>query len=136
MPLYDYRCPNCECRFELFRSIADSDLPETCCCGAVAERQISAPRVRGDIPAYDCPVTGKRIEGRKAHRENLARTGSRVFEPGEREAAARRRKASDEALERSVGDTVEAAIHQMPSRERDYLAAELQSGVSVDLIRQ
>jgi putative FmdB family regulatory protein len=21
MPLYDYRCPNCECRFELFRSV-------------------------------------------------------------------------------------------------------------------
>lgn len=38
-----------------------------------------------DIDGYTCPVSGKWIEGRAAHRENLKRTGCRIFEPGERE---------------------------------------------------
>lgn len=43
------------------------------------------PHLVSDYEAYECPVTGKMIEGRAAHRENLKRTGCRLFEPGERE---------------------------------------------------
>jgi hypothetical protein len=48
---------------------------------------ISSKRVHvvSDINGYTCPVTNKWVEGRAAHRENLKRTGCRVFEPGERE---------------------------------------------------
>jgi hypothetical protein len=41
--------------------------------------------VARDYEGYNCPVTGNWIEGRAAHRENLKRTGCRVFEPGELE---------------------------------------------------
>lgn len=41
--------------------------------------------IQSDISSYDCPVTGKIVEGRKAHRENLKQTGCRILEPGERQ---------------------------------------------------
>lgn len=45
----------------------------------------SAPpaSVLRDYESYNCPITGKLIEGRKAHRENLEKHGCRIFEPGE-----------------------------------------------------
>lgn len=51
-----------------------------------------APYVSSDYDAYDCPVTGKMVEGRAAHRENLKRTGCRILEKGEKEHAAKRRE--------------------------------------------
>lgn len=42
-------------------------------------------QIAKDYEGYDCPVTGKWIEGRYAHKENLKRQGCRVFEPGELE---------------------------------------------------
>ena len=41
------------------------------------------PYIRSDLPAYVSPVTGKRIEGRAARREDLARTGCREVDPSE-----------------------------------------------------
>tara|TARA_R110000787_G_C13367192_1_gene440537 strand:+ start:883 stop:1206 length:324 start_codon:yes stop_codon:yes gene_type:complete len=46
----------------------------------------ATPKVIGDYAAYECPVTGSVIEGRRAHTENLKRTGCRLLEPGEKEA--------------------------------------------------
>lgn len=43
------------------------------------------PQISADYEAYDCPVTGEIIEGRRAHRENLKKQGCRILEPGERE---------------------------------------------------
>lgn len=51
-----------------------------------------AAYVSSDYEAYDCPVTGKMIEGRAAHRENLKRTGCRILEKGEGRDAERTRK--------------------------------------------
>jgi hypothetical protein len=39
-----------------------------------ARSDMPMPRVIGDYAAYECPVTGKMIEGRKAHQENLIAT--------------------------------------------------------------
>lgn len=47
-------------------------------------RPIGNPQLSRDYGAYASPVTfGKMIEGRAAHREELARSGSRVMEKGE-----------------------------------------------------
>jgi len=46
-------------------------------------RPRSGPILLRDYSAYDCPVTGKIIEGRAAHAENLARHGCRLLEKGE-----------------------------------------------------
>jgi hypothetical protein len=43
------------------------------------------PQVSGDFAAYDCPITGKSIEGRVAHEENLRRHDCRILETGEKE---------------------------------------------------
>jgi hypothetical protein len=45
-----------------------------------------APAVFGDLPGYESPVTGKWIEGRRARREDLKRTGCRPYEGREQEA--------------------------------------------------
>lgn len=44
---------------------------------------VAAPYVRGDLPSYVSPVTGKPVEGRRARREDLARSGCREVEPSE-----------------------------------------------------
>ncbi len=49
----------------------------------VMRSHLAAPRVMSDYEAYECPVTGKGIEGRRAHKENLKHTGCRLLEKGE-----------------------------------------------------
>ena len=44
------------------------------------ENRPQSAYVQPDIPGYESPVTGKWIEGRKARREDLRRTGSRPYE--------------------------------------------------------
>ena len=46
---------------------------------------LTSPRIVSDYAPYECPVTGKIIEGRAAHEENLKRTNCRLLEPGEKE---------------------------------------------------
>lgn len=59
--------------------------------------------VAKDYEAYECPITGKMIEGRSAHRENLKKHGCRVFEPGEREQFIRDRpKEIERDIERTA----------------------------------
>jgi hypothetical protein len=67
---------------------------------------IAAPAVFGDLPGYESPVTGKWVEGRRARREDLKRTGSRPWEGMEvekREAAkvqAERDRKTDQLAEK------------------------------------
>lgn len=44
-----------------------------------------APAVFGDLPGYQSPVTGLWVEGRRARREDLKRTGCRPYEGFEQE---------------------------------------------------
>lgn len=49
-------------------------------------RQASlAPAIWDDLPGYTSPVTGQWVEGRRARREDLVRTGSRPYEGFEQE---------------------------------------------------
>ena len=41
------------------------------------------PYVRGDLPTYISPVTGKPVNGRRERREDLARSGCREVDPSE-----------------------------------------------------
>lgn len=138
MPLYDYRCPFCGSRREVMLKLAELEAAEVHClkCDQPTVRQLSAPRVSVDYPGYNCPVTGKWIEGRRAHIENLAATGCRVLEPGEKEGTARARKESDQALDRAVDDHVEQTIHSMDTRKRERLIAEVQGGIDATFVRQ
>ena len=68
-----------------------------------------APRIVGDYAPYECPVSGKVIEGRKAHEENLKATGCRLLEPGEKEDNARtatRSAAAEDKMRNAVIDNI------------------------------
>ena len=136
MPLYSYKCPTCARRRDIFKPIAQLDRREECAnCGFPMNRQLSAPMVKGDYPGYACPITGKWIEGRRAHEENLKKHGCRVLETGETESAKRTWAAEDTALETAVESTVEEFVETLPTAKKEQLAAEIQSGLDVELTR-
>jgi putative FmdB family regulatory protein len=137
MPLYEHQCGYCGARRDVMLKIAELDLTPALCtrCGQPMARLLSAPAVLGDYEAYDCPITGARIEGRRAHEENLAKHGCRVRETGETEEFMRRRKTDEERLDKAVGETAEAAVHEMPTRKREQLISEVQAGADVSYSR-
>lgn len=114
MPTYDYSCPACGYRDEFLRKLAQLETPLECPkCGEVMARQVSMPMVRGDYEAYDCPITGNRIEGRKAHQENLKRHGCRLLEPGETRDYIKATEKRQQDTEREVERIVEKTAHEM-----------------------
>jgi hypothetical protein len=66
-----------------------------------------------DYEVYRCPVTDKPIEGRRAHSENLKRTGCRLLEKGEKEQNMRDRADADRKLERTVDMAVEKTASEL-----------------------
>lgn len=142
MPLYTYRCPNCGKQTDMFLKMSESDAPQLWkhdCISPVPtylEKVITAARVVTDYPGYECPITGNWIEGRVAHRENLARHNCRVFETGEMENTRRMQEKLDKDMERQVDATVDQFIAELPSAKRDRLAAEMDAGLDVQYTRQ
>ena len=134
MPMYQFRCTEGH-TFDRLVPLAQFDEPQTCSCGAPASRVIVAPAIRTDYPGYTCPVSGKWIEGRAAHRENLARTGCRVLEPGETSALTSRQQSSEAALEAALDSTAEELIANLSSRDKERLAAEMDAGLSTEVVR-
>lgn len=114
MPLYEYQCERGHVTTEL-RSVAHMHDPVDCpACGFPARRAIiTPPRVFGDLPGYESPATGRWIDGRRARAEDLARSGCRPYESGEREELVRRQAANDRAAERAVDEAVERSIHEL-----------------------
>lgn len=135
MPLYNYNCGCGKC-FSAWAPMAESASPALCPrCNQLAPRGVSAPRISSDYAGYTCPVSGKWIEGRAAHEENLRRTGCRILEPGETESSKATRAREDADLDRSVEETVEKLFDAMPSDKRERLGAELESGVTATVER-
>jgi len=134
MPIYEYKC-ECGNRTDKFLKLEDYDKPQRCKCGAWMVKQFSAPMIRGDYQPYNCPITGKLIDGRKAHRENLARHGCRVLETGEREQVERFRKSSEAALDKAVDSTAEEFMAKLPARKAEQLVAEIQGGLTAEIVR-
>lgn len=136
MPMYDYRCNSCGRVFDVLKPIAELDNAQQCVCASYdTQRLLSAPHISPDYAPYDCPITGKRIEGRKAHFENLRKHGCRVLEPGETEQSRQWARQEDAKFEAGIGETVERFIEQLPTRKREILAAELQSGLTAEVVR-
>lgn len=64
----------------------DGELTLVAVDGKYLERQESeTPAVFGDLPGYESPVTGQWVEGRRARREDLLRSGCRPWEGLEQE---------------------------------------------------
>jgi hypothetical protein len=79
-----------------------------------------APDVMPDLPGYESPIDGRWIEGRKARREDLRRSGSRPWEGLEQEKKAAQ-KVQDENS-RQLDQLAERMAHrawdQAPERIR------------------
>lgn len=106
MPLYDFKCP-CGKVQTCFRRYEDRDEGEACGCGCVANRIPTVPMIARDYEGYTSPATGKWVEGKKQHLEDLKRSGCRLFEPGEREhflkkGLAEHRKESEKLVDQAV----------------------------------
>lgn len=72
------------------------------------------PMIVRDYEAYECPVTGKMIEGRHAHSENLKRTDCRILEKGEKEDKQKNaRKEVDAKLDKAVDKAVDEVARDL-----------------------
>jgi hypothetical protein len=75
---------------------------------------LPAPQISLDYQSYDCPVTGRMIEGRRAHRENLKLHNCRVLEPGETAQHRRERpKQKAAALDRAIDECAHEATREL-----------------------
>jgi len=136
MPLYDYECRSCGHKSSKLIKLADYEKEQLCgVCSHTLQRIIGAPRVQGDYATYLCPITNKPIEGRVAHRENLKRHGCRVFEAGEKEEMLANKKLREAKEERAVDETVERTIAAMPTKKKEVLFNEVQSGITATVER-
>lgn len=79
--------------------------------------------VIGDLPGYQSPVTGLWVEGRRARREDLKRTGSRPFEgiAQERKEAARQEAYREQRIDAHLTKTAHEVLNHMPRHKRDIL---------------
>lgn len=113
MPMYEYRCASGCGVFTSYKKLADYKQAQQCACGAEAEKVISKPMIAVDYPAYQSPATGKWVEGKKAHLEDLKQSGCRIFEPGEREDAKRRSVEAEVKLDKFVDTSVEKSFAEL-----------------------
>ncbi len=134
MPMYDCLC-SAGHRFERMIKLADFADIIVCDCQMPAKRLISKPRISVEDVGYDCPISGKWIGSKRDHEENLRANDCHVYETGEREESMRRRSAADDSFERSVDETVERVIDQMPGDKREKLANELLAGADLSVDR-
>ena len=133
MPKYDYVCAAGHLT-ERVTTIAAYQKQITCDCGREALRCITeAPVgfVKGNLPAYACPITGNIIDGRKAHEENLARHGCRILETGERENVIKQKAREEAAFDAAVEATAEEFVAKLPTAKLEQLGRELESGADV-----
>ena len=126
MPLYAYRCLAGH-KFDPFLKLKDYDQPQTCECNSPATKQLSAPMIQVDFPAYVSPASGKYITSRAERREDLKATGCVDYEPSLKEEQEKRYASEDAAIEKQVDEHIEREIINMPIEKREKLAAEVES---------
>lgn len=137
MPLFDWRCPTGHI-FEAYQPSDRLDSTMACLqCKAMADKVfLKAPLgfVRGDVH-YESPLDGRPITSYQAHVNELARGDCVEYEPGIKQDGERKRRESEESLERAVDETVERAIAAMPARKLEKLTAELEGGLTAEPAR-
>lgn len=82
----------------------------------------AGPAVFGDLPAYESPVTGKIVDGRRARREDLKRTNSRPWEGREQEQkeADKARREQDRKTDQLAERMAHRAWAEAPERVRKH----------------
>lgn len=135
MPLYDFICAEGH-SFERMVKLADFEVEQFCSCRAPATRAISSVRINKDYADYTCPITGKLVSGRRQHEENLKAHGCRILEPGEKESNEAAKARREAEFDRSVDQSVEKFVDNLPSDKKERLANELSSGLDLSVERK
>ncbi len=97
----------------MVRKISEMRQNEWCDCGGAAEKIIVPTQIAPDTEGYECPVTGKWIEGRYQHKENLKRTGCRVYEEGETKDFIKNKEQRQKDFDRRTENIVEKAARDI-----------------------
>lgn len=84
---------------------------------------------------YESPIDGKPITSKQARQEDLARSGCVEYDPEMKTDYNRRIEREEKELESKMEESVNAAIAQMPTKKRETLVTELQSGADIDTLR-
>jgi putative FmdB family regulatory protein len=115
--MYDFKCDNCGHVTPVVVPIArrNETFPcEHCGTGTFRRVEVCAVRISKDYEGYVSPASGRWVEGRKQHIEDLRRTGCRLYEPGETEAFIREKdKRRDAAWQKAVDSAVGAAAQEL-----------------------
>jgi len=137
MPVYEYEC-SCGKAFDRYLPVAKYLDPQTCECGQVATKVMRTPPtgyVQKDI-CYDSPIDGRPITSMAARREDLARSNCVEYDPEMRTDYTRRVEENERKLEQSVDSLLDREIAALPARKKERLAAEMESGLDADIVRQ
>lgn len=79
-----------------------------------ARSDFPTPMIAGDYKPYECPITGRLIDGRREHRENLKQHGCRILEKGEFEDVKKNgNKRRQEEIDRAIDKAVENAAAEI-----------------------
>lgn len=135
MPIYEWKCV-CGSKFERYLKYDESDSAPICDCGERASRVISRPMlvVAPDVH-YRSPIDDQPITTMRQRANDMARSGCIPYDPGMKQDANRRIVDDDKRLDRAVDDTVDAALAAMPTRKREELESEMNSGVTCEPVR-
>lgn len=129
--IYGYVCV-CGAEFERVLPVSEYQTPQTCECGRSAKRVISAPMLAFAQREcrYDSPIDGRPITSWAQRKEDLLRNGCQEYDPGMKQDYQKRIEKEQNALERRLDTTIEAEIDKMPTRKREKLQNELDSGAT------
>ena len=136
MPVYCYRCHNGHA-FERYLPLAQYQEPQTCDCGEPSDKVIKATMVfvRPEI-RYTSPIDGRVITSQAQRADDLARSDCVPYDPELKKDHMRKLKEQDDALDKAVDETVDKTIALMPARKKEKLQAELEGGLTTELVRQ
>lgn len=134
-PIYEFECLLCRVREDHYRTVGErNDAPEH--HNQAMRRVITAPTIHVGMDInYASPIDGRPVTSKQARIEDLARSGCVEYEPTMRTHQARREQERDAVLEKSFDETVETSIHAMPARKRDRLVAELEGGMTAEVVK-
>ncbi len=82
MPLYQYQCPKCGSKEELFRSVARRHDYVACCCGGMMKKEFGVPHLDIISPYFDeglgCDIQSASHRRRVMRQLNVIEAGDRV----------------------------------------------------------
>lgn len=137
MPTYDYHCA-CGRSHLIYQPLASFTGHYACDCGKQAQVVIHAPilvKAAADV-CYDSPIDGTPITSWDKRNEDLKRHDCVPYDPGMKEDYTRRVQEHERALDRSIDQSVERAVAQMPTKTRGQLYTELvEQGTTCDVMR-